>query len=66
MRALRFQTGGRHQTSPASLRGLVHGVRVLPLLKYLPVYVSNGKETNISVEVNNAENRLEFPAEEND
>ena len=25
MKALRFQTGGRHQTSPASLRGEVRG-----------------------------------------
>ena len=26
MTALRFQTGGRHQTSPASLRGLSSGM----------------------------------------
>ena len=33
MTALRFQTGGRHQTSPASLQGMTHGFSVFDALE---------------------------------
>ena len=66
MTALRFQTGGRHQTSPASLRGAIreNGIRRLDDLPLHPLLLSKlrekKKKTNNNTNNNKAIRTLIF------